>query len=198
MGPVIVLHAVLDAQACPGATMPLLERLPYAKRLELEARDPAARVAGLCGIALVLRGASRIRGRDAPVADLWFPTGGKPRLRGGPVFSVSHTARRVAVAVAADGELGLDLEDVGIDHAAGSMGPAGLDRWTATEAVLKAAGCGLREAPGVEFDAAIGAATFAGRTYALTPLAIAPDVIAHLATALPPTSVVIESIDLDG
>ena len=197
VGEVIVLHAVLDPQPRHGVTPPLLERLPYAKRLELEAREPAARHAGLCGIELALRGAARIRGGDAPIADLSFPTDGKPHLRGGPVFSISHTARRVAVALAARGELGLDLEDAAADRAAGSAVTTRLARWTATEAVLKAAGRGLREARGVELDAARGTATFAGRTWVLKPLAIAPDVIAQLAADRMPASIVIESVDLD-
>lgn len=194
---VIVLHAVLDPQPRHGAPPPLLERLPYAKRLELEAREPAARHAGLCGIELALRGAARLRGGDAIIADLCFPTDGKPYLRGGPVFSISHTVRRVAVALAAGGELGLDLEDAETDRAASSAVQTRLARWTATEAVLKAAGRGLREARGVELDAAAGTATFAGRTYVLKPLAIAPDLIAHLAADRMPASIAIESVDLD-
>jgi phosphopantetheinyl transferase len=198
MTAVIVLHAVLDAQTWRAADSRLLERLPYAKRLELEARDPAARLAGLRGIGLVQRGAARISGRDAVVADLCFPMGGKPQLRDGPVFSISHTAHRVAVALAANGALGLDLEDLAIEGGGPGADRSRLDQWTATEAVLKAAGRGLRAAPDVEVDTANRVAMLAGRIYVLTPLTIAPDVVAHLATDGLPTAVELERVDLDG
>lgn len=193
MSAVIVLHAALDAQACPDAARSLLERLPYAKRLELEAREAGARRASLRGIELVVLGAARFGRRGPVIADLCFPAGGKPYLRGGPAFSVSHTARRVAVAFASRGEIGLDLEDLAESGATRGTA-ARLSRWTATEAVLKAAGRGLRSAREVEIDPTGGAARFEGRDYVLTPLALAPGVVAHLATDEPAATVDVDRV----
>lgn len=197
MKAVIVLHADLHAQARGTGECRLLERLPYAKRLELEAREPAARRAGLRGIALALSDAARFAAHGAGVEGLCFPQGGKPRLRDGPTFSISHTARRVAVALAAEGELGLDLEDFVIGDGRRDVERMRLERWTATEAVLKAAGQGLRAAADVGVDMAGRRATCAGRCYVLTALAIAPDVVTHLATDGLPTSIEIERVDFD-
>jgi len=89
-----------------------------------------------------------------------FATGayGRPELPvGGPVFSLSHTAGLAAIAVAARGHLGVDIEArravlVGVARrdlmmaAAAALGPAPadlIDAWTRLEAVGKARGTGV-------------------------------------------------------
>ncbi len=93
---------------------------------------------------------------------------GRPRLAGAPAFSVSHTSRRLLLAVAEAGLIGADIEDP-----AAAADPAGLagvvlsasehrefsaaapaDRagrlltaWTRKEAAMKLAGLGLAAAP---------------------------------------------------
>ena len=57
-----------------------------------------------------------------------------------------------------------------------------LQRWTATEAVLKAAGRGLRETRSVELDNLLENGTLAGLRYRLWPVEISTDVVAQLAT----------------
>ena len=61
---------------------------------------------------------------------------------GGPWFSVSHCASRVAVALSDACEVGLDLEDAAAPP--GGAARARCERWTATEAALKAVGAGMR------------------------------------------------------
>ena len=179
---VLVMHARLRGGAVPEALALLMERLPYAKRLDLEQREPDARSASLAGIWLALEGAARLRGHALDVASLRFPQDGKPYLEGGPHFSISHGLQHVAAAVCESVEIGLDLEDVDAGSGDSSEARRKLQRWTATEAVLKAAGRGLREARSVELDESLATGMLAGVLYRLTPVEISTHVVAHLAT----------------
>ena len=190
MSDVLVLHAALPGLEALPAAAGLLARLPYARRLELERRDAAHRLAGLAGVALVLDGASRLRGRPADIAQLRFPAGGKPRLEGGPRFSISHSTTRVAVAVCERCEVGLDIED------AGGVRARSLERWTAIEAVLKAVGAGLRETGSVRLDDDLRSAMFADRRVHLLPLALSPGCVARLAAFDELTSIAVEEVAL--
>ena len=116
-------------------------------------------------------------------------------MPGGPGFSVSHGGARVGVAISAAGELGFDLEefDPAANDCAATM--ARLARWTATEAVLKAAGQGLRDARAVELDESLQVGRVGGASFRLMPVAIADDVVAHLATDAPVTSVRVEEVE---
>jgi phosphopantetheinyl transferase len=185
------MHARLRGGDVPEDLALLIERLPYAKRLDLERREPGARSASLAGIWLALEGAARLRGRAMDVASLRFPADGKPYLEGGPHFSMSHSPQHVAAAVCESVEIGFDLEDV--DPISGDSMEARqkLQRWTATEAVLKAAGRGLREARSVELDDTLASGTLAGVLYGLTPVEMSTHVVAHLATPA-----VIESVEV--
>ncbi len=185
MARVLVLHARLapdQGNSVPGTEFPLLERLPYAKRLELERRDAAGRYASLAGIELVLQGSQRLRGRIVGVDALRFPAGGKPYCDGGPFFSVSHGMTRVAVALSDEVDLGLDLEEIARPLYAEGDPVERLRRWTATEAVLKAAGLGLRDARAVELEDGLAAGSVQGRRFLLNPVPIAPGVVAQVAT----------------
>jgi phosphopantetheinyl transferase len=182
MALVLVLHARRRGGAVTEALTRLLGQLPYAKRLELERREPGARIAGLAGLWLALEGAARLRGREVDVASLRFPPDGKPYLEGGPYFSISHGPQHVAAAVCESVDIGFDLEEVGTGPGDSSKGPKKLQLWTATEAILKAAGLGLREARSVELDDSLVTGTLAGERYWLRPVEISTDVVAHLAT----------------
>ena len=109
---VLVMHARLRGGAVPEDLALLTQRLPYAKRLEIERREPGARTASLAGLWLALEGAARLRGRAVDVASLRFPADGKPYLEGGPWFSISHGLQHVAAAVCDSVEVGFDLEEV--------------------------------------------------------------------------------------
>lgn len=189
MSPVIVLQAGLPGDRDHAAELGLLRRLPYARRLELERRDEPSRGASLAALGLVLEGLSQLRGRPVHADELRFPQGGKPYCDGGECFSLSHTARRVAVAVSRDCEVGVDVEDLETAMELDAVARRKLERWTATEAVLKAAGLGLRHAGEVALELDAGRARLAGREFFLHPLPLGPDVVAHLATARPVESV---------
>lgn len=181
MSDVIVLHATIAGQADPGPGLALLERLPYAHRLELERRDPAARSASLQGLGLLAEGILLVRGTPFNPSHLRFPAGGKPSLAGGPHFSISHSACRVAVALSERHELGLDIEDVG-QH---GRSRAQLERWTAVEATLKALGAGLRRSAEVGLSPDLATAEVAGAVVHLRRLELAPDCLATVATREP-------------
>jgi phosphopantetheinyl transferase len=162
MTSVLVLHARLRDGPGLESLAPLLERLPYAKRLELARRDAPERRASLAGISLALEGAAMLRGQAAGADALRFPAGGKPSFVAGPFFSISHGAATVAAALSEDVEVGFDLEDFGPGQRDAGDARARLERWTATEAVLKAAGRGLREARAVELEQSLAAGSLAG------------------------------------
>ena len=169
----------------------LLAALPYGRRLELEARDAAARRAGLAGTALALAALARVRGSPVRAAELAFPQGGKPAVPGGPDFSVAHAGDAVGVAAVPAGLVGFDLEPL-VDVA----DRARLERWTATEAVLKAAGRGLRDAGEVELSPAMDAGRLAARHYRLHCVDAGMDCLAWLATDRGLAGVDVERVDL--
>jgi phosphopantetheinyl transferase len=189
---VLVLHARLTDGSAPAPLRWQLERLSYAKRLELGRRDERDRRASLAGIALVLAGASRLRGCGVGAGELRFPADGRPTLNGGPWFSVSHGSATVAAALSEDVPLGFDLEDTQSAQPASTTGGRNLARWTATEAVLKAAGRGLREMRDVVLDEALTNGRLAGLDYQITPVRLSAAVVAHLATPTPVTSLLVE------
>lgn len=181
MSAAIVLHAPLPAGLRHARWEPaLLQALPYARRLQLEGRSAEQRQASLAGIALALFGAERVAGRCFAPRDFSFPPDEKPVLRAGPDFSVSHSARNVACCIVDGMACGIDIEDLpqGIDMA----GTDKLRRWTATEAVLKAAGRGIRSVNEVSLDAAGEFGVMGASRYELQPLTSASGWIGHVAT----------------
>jgi hypothetical protein len=177
MSEVIVLHAPLDGSFDAERAAFLLARLPYARRLELERRDAAARAASLRALELLMAGVERLRGAIPDMSLLRYPQDAKPSIEGGPRFSVSHSAAYVAVAISDACELGIDVEDV----------PSGTDeqplaRWTAIEATLKAAGSGLRRAQAVHVAPDLSRALLDGREFLLQRAELAPHCVAHVAT----------------
>jgi hypothetical protein len=191
MAEVLVLHARLPSpvgEAADGATR-LLARLPYAYRLELESRAPALRLASLAGLALLRTGAARWRGVVPDPACLEFPQGGKPRLPGGPHFSVAHSSARVAVALCADCAVGIDVEEI-VDHAvAGDR----LARQVASEAALKACGAGLRGYDRLQLDDDLAVAQLDATAAWLRPVELAAGSVGWLAALAPCRRVVIEA-----
>ena len=153
----------------PGPLAALLARLPYAKRLELEGRDPGARYASLAGIALALRGVAALRGdrADAGRAAVSGRRQAVPRRRGRA--SACRTARG-RVGVALRGRRRGWIRSRGIRLGVRTSAAATrlrLARWTATEAVLKAAGRGLRDARAVELDESLRVGRVGGASFHL-------------------------------
>jgi len=191
MTEVMVLHACLDDQFDAARCASLLERLPYARRLELERRRPRLRLPSLLGIALLGEGVRRLCGVPLDPALLRYPDTGKPRLDGGPSFSISHSMSRVAVALAETDEPGLDLEVL----RPGRQDRALLERWTATEATLKALGAGLRRLRDVRLADDLTHATLDGNVVLLRSVLLASDCIARLATFGPVTALEVRECD---
>ncbi|HXW11048.1 MAG TPA: hypothetical protein VD737_10545 [Steroidobacteraceae bacterium] len=192
--------SLLHAPLTPGLRRPcaarLLEALPYARRLHLERTDPLVRASSLAGLALALVAAARARGAAFEgIAGLRLPEGEKPRFVRGPHFSVSHTPTRVACIACDAAEVGIDIETA--PAGAASAVVRKLQRWTATEATLKAAGAGLRRVRDVRVELASLEAGFEGRCYVLRELALAPDTLGHVAS-LQPVRPDIECVALDG
>lgn len=197
MNEVLVLHCALPAPVDAPSARALATRLPYAYRLELERRDAPARSASLTGLALVLRGATRLRNQAVESSRFGFPGGGKPYLDGGPSFSIAHCGSRVVVALSDACEVGVDVEEPGVDEGVEPVGPgivghSKVERWTATEAVLKAVGAGLRSFAQVELAPGLGTAQFGAVTIHLHPLSLAPGCVAHLATLADAVTVTVE------
>lgn len=191
---VLILHAPLAGAGEDARGDALLMRLPYARRLELSRREPAARHASLAGVALALAGAARLRGRPVAPGQLEFPAGGKPRLTGGPCFSVAHSATRVAVAISDDCEVGLDLEDAVEAASEDARATLRLQRWAAIEAALKAVGAGLQSVGRLRMAEDLTSATFAGVEISLHPVEIDTDCVARLATQARLVDVTVERI----
>ncbi len=177
----ILLHAPFPYGPDPSWGAALLDALPYARRLQLEGRSADARSASLAAIALLLRAAAQLERRIVRVRELRYDGDGRPTLELGPGFSISHTATRVGCLVARGAAPGLDLESIAADADATAL--RRLRRWTATEAVLKAAGAGVRRAGDVQLVARgrNAIARLDDRSYRLRQLELAPDVVAHVA-----------------
>jgi len=190
MSRVIVLHAPTPGHASPEWERGLLQRLPYARRLELESRDPEARRASLGGTALLFEAAARLGFGDVGSDELRFPEGAKPSVAGGPYFSISHTARRVACAASRECDVGLDHEEFSGDEA-----PARLRHWTAIEATLKAAGAGLRRTGAVEVNRELRFSRLDDTEYTLVPLDLGPGVVACLAVSSHPDAIEIQRLE---
>jgi hypothetical protein len=94
------------------------------------------------------------------------------------------------VAVRERGEIGLDIEDTG------GAGTRALERWTAIEAVLKAAGAGLRDTGSVQLEDDLRAALFAGRRVHLLPLELSRSCVARLAAFDELSSIAVEEVAL--
>jgi hypothetical protein len=146
---VILYHARVPDRFAAGDLAPLLERIPYAKRVGL-APLRADREASIVGIALALAAAGTVRGRALGPERLRFPPGGKPVFEDAdaPVFSISHSARLVVAAACAGGAIGIDVEDAAQSGLSASL----RSEWSAREAVIKASGFGLRVAPEVHLQ----------------------------------------------
>jgi len=194
MNVVIVLHAALPGHFGAALDAVLLPQLAYARRLQLERCDAVVRRASLAAIDLLLQGALRLGTGPLDPGRIAFPDGGKPYVEGGPRFSVSHCSTRVAVALSPCCELGLDVED-GVGLPVGrEPHPSRLERWTATEAALKAVGLGLRSASRVVLAPDLATAQVGEVTVQLRSLSLRNGVVARLATIGPVARISVEEV----
>ena len=191
---VIVLHAEQPPDHTPPWQRALLQALPYAKRLQLERRDASARSSSLAGLALALVGAAQLRHGSARIGELSFAGEDKPTFGNGlPWFSIAHTGPFVCCALSQDVDPGIDIEMCASATDLALLKK--LQRWTAIEATLKAAGQGVRHAQAVAIAADLTSARFAGVDYVLRLLTLRPGLVCTL--ALPVVQpVTITAIDL--
>jgi phosphopantetheinyl transferase len=194
MSDVMVLHAALPGHLSAVRERHLLARLPYARRLELERRDAAARTTSLLALELLADGIACLRGGSLDIDSLRFPADGKPFLEGGPWFSVSHSRTRLAVALSDRCDVGIDVEDLVPGHADREA----LERWTAIEATLKALGAGLRQAHQVQFTPNLATAELAGVVVHTRGVELESDCVARIATREPVGTVAVEKGMGDG
>jgi 4'-phosphopantetheinyl transferase len=140
-----------------------LGKLPYAKRRAIERAPAPAAHATLAGVALLEQAAQALGYEPLDAGRLTFPARGKPGWPGGPEFNISHTGQYVACVAARGLRVGIDIEK--LDRVSPNVlrrvaSPrewelygrtmAGASRlWTRKEAVLKAHGSSIFEAPAV-------------------------------------------------
>jgi hypothetical protein len=194
MNAVIVLHAALPGHFGAALDALLLPQLAYARRQQLERCDAVARRASLAAIDLLLQGAVRLGAGPLDPGRIAFPDGGKPYVEGGPRFSVSHCTTRVAVALSSCCEVGLDVEDdAGLPEGREPQ-LRRLERWTATEAALKAVGLGLRSAGRVVLASDLATARVGEVMVQLRSLSLREGVVARLATVGSVAQVSVEEV----
>jgi 4'-phosphopantetheinyl transferase superfamily protein len=174
-----------------------LRALPEPYALALAGRLANGRgIASLTVLALLARLAASCS--PPPLSALQWSERGKPRLPGGPEFSLTHSRGFAACAVAPRGlAVGIDLEPEGragaaaIRHVASPAERAALASgwltatalWTAKEAVIKAAGAGLADLRGVAVRQ--DRARFAGMDFAWRLLRPGDGLLLALATRGP-------------
>jgi hypothetical protein len=139
----ILYHTDLRGEWPETAARAFARRLAYPRRVAAGADRDSAR-ASLAGAALALQALTRLLGRAVQPRELTFARGEKPRLAldadldadgAGPDFSISHSGPWVGCAAVAHGDVGFDVE-LGTDTRR--------THWVLREALLKAAGVGLR------------------------------------------------------
>jgi hypothetical protein len=173
----ILYHSDLRGEWPGDASRVLAARLPYLKRLAAGSGSAAAR-ASLAGIALALRALTRLMERTVDVGEIVFTTGLKPRLACAehPDFSISHSWPWVGCAAMSHSRVGLDIE---------SGADARIAAWVEREALLKAAGAGiraLREVSAVSF--AGGCARWRDELWHAHSLALFPGASACVMTSV--------------
>lgn len=185
----ILYHTDLRDQWPEEAARALALRLPYAKRLEVSATSARAH-ASLAGVALALRALARATGGTVRPADLRFGAEEKPQLARGAGaacadFSIAHSGPFVGCAALRAGPVGFDLEF-------GSDGR--LESWVAREAVVKAAGLGVRSINEVELTG--GGARCRGEEWHALALAQFPGAAACVMTRAPVRALEVQSVPL--
>jgi phosphopantetheinyl transferase len=207
---ILLHHARVPAGLEAGLQARWLASLPDTLSARISrmhhARD---RAATLLGIALLRHCAGAAGFEPPPPASLAFPSHGKPVWPSGPDFSITHSAMYAGCALAPvrfrvgldmeqrGGAAGSDLRLVASDRERALYAASGLspdDLWTAKEAVLKAAGAGIRDAGQVRLEA--DTATFRGTRYVLLRPPVAADCCCTLA-ATGPAEVVVVAADAD-
>ena len=190
-------YAAVPAEPSAALEDTWLPRLPAAKRARVRRlRAATDRHASLLGIALLGEALAAL-GLGFDPGALEYRARAKPRLPGGPDFSITHAAGLVACAVAASGRVGLDLEPDGavaastarrvLDAGERARLAAGeftaTDAWVMKEASVKLAGRGIGALGAVRLGRAH--AELDGARLALARLDLVPGYTVWLASEAP-------------
>lgn len=192
-----------------------LARLPAAMRASIgRYRRWEDRQAGLFGKLLLQRalGCRPPAGEPSSLERLEYTPAGKPYLRGGPCFNISHSGGVVVLALADSGEVGIDVERIRpteIEDFAAHLpelrelyaldAPQRLESffacWTRKEAVLKAEGSGLL-VPLEQVRLRDDTAYLNGRPWHLRKIDCGAAYCCHVATSEPHAVCGIEIVEL--
>lgn len=194
MNEVILAYSRLPRQLPAELRASWRARLSPARALRLSV-DPRAQSRSLLGVALACQLLSAASGSRVDPTALRYTPFGKPHAPGLPEFSIAHAGDWVACALAAVGDIGVDIEPLARPGAlpawrrafdaderrAARSTRAALAIWTAKEAALKAAGAGFAELPQVRVRGR--ELRFRGRRWHCRAPRLAPEVIARLVTS---------------
>lgn len=188
---------------------PWLAELPETKRLQIERiRVFQARLCSLLGLQLLKIAMHTAGYRDFSLSRVLFDKNRKPHCPGLPDFNISHSHELVACAVADEGNVGIDVEQVRElktdfgriltprEQAAVQAEPDRFfDFWTQKEAVIKADGTS-----GVwsmeEVSLTRHTAGFRNRQWHLTPLSLPDGYAGCIATDLAGREYSVNSLDI--
>ena len=174
-----------------------LEALPACRRAHLaKLPDRRARHQSLLGTRLLARGLGRLGYPTDALASLRYARAARPSIDLPVSFSVSHGDGRIMCALSTQGPVGVDVERVGALTAsdfhlylsaperawAGRSARRFYSVWTRKEAVAKAAGeRGLQDVALVDTTPGLRLASFGGRRWRTSSVAVGRSHIAHLA-----------------
>jgi 4'-phosphopantetheinyl transferase len=124
-------------------------------------------------------------------SELRFTRSGKPYVPGHPDFSIAHAGDWVLCALAATGNVGIDVEA----GATARSGQAALAIWTVKEAAVKAAGATLAELAQVHLQGRrIG---FRGRRWYCRTPRLASRLLVRVVTERPVTRLLVRAVSVE-
>jgi 4'-phosphopantetheinyl transferase len=190
MNQVILAYSQLPGVLPAAQRERLRAQLPYARRFRM-AIDARRQGQTYLGLALACRLLGAAVGRQVQPSELRCARSGKPYVPGCPDFSIAHAGDWVLCALAADGQVGIDVEERATAHS----GPAALAIWTAKEATLKAAGATLAEVAQVHVRGQrIG---FRGRRWYCRTPRLASSLVVRLVTERPVTQLQMRAVPIE-
>lgn len=196
-----------EIELAPDRVAAWLAELPAPRQHALQQLDDRVAIArSVLGSRLLRVGLQRCGHPVSALQTLTYPTGGKPQLALPLDFSIAHCDGLIVCALSAAGPVGIDVEALGPLSAeaftlylgAEERAWAGADPlrfytlWTQKEAVIKAAGLGLRELGEVRIDGA--QAWLDGGSWQTQRLAVGDGYVAHLAGRAPLPAVTVETL----
>lgn len=204
-----VFYTSLARALSPDQALAIQDGLPATRRAAIERlRDLRDRDRSLIGERLLATAMRACGFADFDAGCVIRPFRGKPRWPGGPDFSLSHSGSIVALAVARQGRVGLDVERrraVDWRSLRRVLTPQELARaaadprlmlglWTRKEAAIKAVGLPLTRMADVVLDE--DSATIDGIELALAEVCMDADHVAHVAVTSRASSIDIVRMDV--